>query len=87
MASRTPGSKLDVGMELERRGRRRRRRRGEGGREEGGRREGEEEEEVDVKRKMRLVVVDTDVTDLAYVPLLGEDCQTDRNSKGQTETQ
>ena len=36
---------------------------------------------------MRLVVVDTDATDLVYVPLLGEDCQTDGNSKGQAETQ
>ena len=66
MASRTPGSKLDVGMELNRR---------------------REEEEEEVKRKMRLVVVDADATDLAYVPLLGEDCQADGNSKDQAETQ
>ena len=45
------------------------------------------EEGEEVKRKMRLVVVDTDVTHLVYVPLLGEDCQTDGNSKDQTETQ
>ena len=40
-----------------------------------------------MKRKMRPVVLDTDATHLAYVPLLGEDCQADGNSKGQAETQ
>ena len=33
------------------------------------------------------MVVDADTTDLAYVPLLGEDCQADGNSKDQTKTQ
>ena len=42
--------------------------------------------EEEVKRKMRLVVVDTDATK-CNLPLLWEDCQADGNSKGQTETQ
>ena len=33
------------------------------------------------------MVVDIDVTKPVYIPLLREDCQTDRNSKCQAETQ
>ena len=55
-------------------GRRRRERRG--------RRRREEEEENEINLWSWTLM-----TQLAYVPLLGEDCQTDGNSKGQTETQ